>query len=118
MIGSIERVWRQMSVQSLMPVMVLVVVTKSPTDPSRKNSAYGGVVPVPAAAAPTTPAPTSTRENLLDQQHRDQRAARGRVLYATGRAPQQPQTVVRNEVKPPPCERRIVQGKTPPAPNS
>jgi hypothetical protein len=113
---SIERVWRQMSVQSLMPVMMLVMVNRSPTDPSRKNTAYGGVLPVPApAAAPATTA-SSRSENLLDQQHRDQRAARGRVLYATGRAPQQ-NAVVRAEVKPP-CERRVVQGKTAPAPNS
>src|SRR6476620_6803109 len=95
---SIERVWRQMSVQSLMPVMMLVIVNRSPTDPSRKNTAYGGVLPVPApVAAPATTASSRT-ENLLDQQHRDQRAARGRVLYATGRAPQ-PNAVVRAEVK-------------------
>jgi hypothetical protein len=115
MIGSIERVWRQMSVRSLMPVMMLVIVNRSPTDPSRKNTAYGGVLPVPAPAAPATTAPLRN-ENLLDQQHRDQRAARGRVLYASGRASQQ-SAVVRAEVKPP-CERRVVQGKTVPAPNS
>jgi hypothetical protein len=115
MIGSIERVWRQMSVHSLMPVMMLVIVNRSPTDPSRKNTAYGGVLPVPAPTAPATTASTRS-ENLLDQQHRDQRAARGRVLYATGRAPQQ-STVVRAEVKAH-CERRVVQGKTAPAPNS
>jgi hypothetical protein len=114
MSGSIERVWRHMSMQSLMPVMMLVVVTRSPTDPSRKNTAYGGVLPVPAPIAPVTTASTHP-ESLLDQQHRDQRAARGRVLYATGRGAQQ--TVVRAEVKTP-CERRVVQGKTAPAPNS
>ena len=115
---SIERVWRQMSVQSLMPVMMLVIVNGSPTDPSRKNTAFGGVLPIPAPVAPATTA-SSRPENLLDQQHRDQRAARGRVLYATGRAPQQSaqSAVVRAEVKPP-CERRVVQGKTAPAPNS
>jgi hypothetical protein len=54
---------------------------------------------------------------LLDQQHRDQRAARGRVLYASGRAPQA-NTVQRPETKVP-CERRVVQGKAPaPSPNS
>jgi hypothetical protein len=115
MIGSIERVWRQMSVRSLMPVMMLVIVNRSPTDPSRKNTAYGGVLPVPAPVAPATTASSRT-ENLLDQAHRDQRAARGRVLYASGRAPQQ-SAVIRAEVKPP-CERRVVQGKTAPAPNS
>ena len=112
---SIERVWRQMSVQSLMPVMMLVIVNRGPTDPARKNTAFGGVLPIPAPAAPATTASSRT-ENLLDQQHRDQRAARGRVLYATGRAPQQ-SAVVRAEVKPP-CERRVVQGKTVPVPNS
>jgi hypothetical protein len=112
---SIERVWRQMSVQSLMPVMMLMIVNWGPTDPSRKSTAFGGVLPIPAPVAPATTASSRT-ENLLDQQHRDQRAARGRVLYATGRAPQQ-SAVVRAEVKAP-CERRVVQGKTVPAPNS
>jgi hypothetical protein len=117
MISSIERVWRKMSVQSLMPAIVVISVASSPTDPTRKNTAYGGVLPVPAPATPTT-ASASRSENLIDQQHREQRASRGRVLYATGRAPQQQPTVVRTEVKPPQCERRVVQGKTAPAPTS
>jgi len=113
MSGSIERVWRQVSVHSLIPVVMLAVVSRNPTDPSRKNTAYGGVLPVPSPAATT--AAVTHPETLLDQQHRDQRAARGRVLYATGRGAQQ--TVVRAEVKTP-CDRRVVQGKTAPAPNS
>ena len=42
---SIERVWRQMSVQSLMPVMMLVIVNRGPTDPSRKSTAFGNDTP-------------------------------------------------------------------------
>jgi len=95
--------------------MMLVVSNWGPADPSRKSTAFGGVLPIPAPVAPATTASSRT-ENLLDQQHRDQRAARGRVLYATGRAPQQ-SAVVRAEVKAP-CERRVVQGKIVPAPNS
>ena len=116
MIRSIERVWRHWSGRSVVPAMMLVYVVSAPTDPNRKNPGYGGVLPVPAPSASST---TATRPDaLLEQQHRDQRTARGRVLYASGRAPQTTTTVQRPETKVP-CERRVVQGKAPaPSPNS
>ena len=120
MTGSIERVWRNTTVRrmSLMPMLMLVVV-HNPTDPNRKitGTGYGGVLPVPASAA-VSPSANTRPDALLEQQHRDQRAARGRVLYASGRAPQVT-TATRPEAKQPRCERRVVQGKSPaPAPNS
>ena len=114
MIRSIERVWRHWSGRSVVPAMMLVYVVSAPTDPNRKNPGYGGVLPVPA---PTASSNTTARPEATVDQHRDQRAARGRVLYASGRAPQTT-TVPRPETKVP-CERRVVQGKAPaPSPNS
>ncbi|HEY9229024.1 MAG TPA: hypothetical protein VIP11_20400 [Gemmatimonadaceae bacterium] len=116
MIGSIERVWRQMSVRPLMPVMMLVIVTRIPTDPNRKNPGYGGVVPVPVPSSAATSGNSSRPEGVIEQQHRDRRAARGRVLYSTNHGPQV--TPTQREAKPQ-CDRRVVQGRSPvPAPNS
>jgi hypothetical protein len=117
MIGSVERVWRHMSVPSLVPIFMLVMVVRNPTptDPNRRGTGYGGVVPVPV---PSTASNASTRPDpIIEQQHRDQRSARGRVLYATGRAPSTT-TASRSTAKPQ-CERRVVEGRSPTSsPNS
>jgi hypothetical protein len=113
MIGSIERGWRSLTRQSLAPVMMLVVGIHGPVDPMRRTTGYGGVVPVPAPATPAV-ASTTRLEPLLDQQRRELRAARGRVLYADGHAPQlAPRTERKAQ-----CERRLVAGRANPAPNS
>ena len=116
MIGSIERGWRQFMTSSLMPVVLLVVGIRGPTDPTRRPTGYGGVLPVPG---PAIPASTNGAKGdpLLDQPHRDLRAARGRVLYATGHGPQAV-VVPRAERKVPCAERRMVQGRANSAPNS
>ena len=69
--------------------------------------------------APTAPAASSTTrsESPLDQQRRELRAARGRVLYADGRAEQLPATP-KPEHKLQCPERRVVQSRTNSAPNS
>jgi len=110
MIGSVERVWRHMSVRPLVPIFMLVMVTgnPSPTDPSRRATGYGGVIPVPVSAGQAN---TSTRSDPIpEQQHRDQRSARGRILYATGRAPAT--TTAPRSVAKPQCERRVVEGRS------
>jgi len=117
MIGSVERVWRHMSVHSLVPIFMLVLVVRvpTPTDPNRRVTGYGGVVPVPVPSTPSNP--SSKPDPILEQQHRDQRSARGRVLYATGRAPAA--TTASRSVAKPQCERRVVQGRSSPTlPNS
>ena len=117
MIGSVERVWRHMSVHPLVPIFMLVMVVRvpAPTDPTRRATGYGGVVPVPVPATSSNVA--SRPDPILEQQHRDQRSARGRVLYATGRAPAS--TTASRTVAKPQCERRVVQGRSPTtSPNS
>ena len=112
MTGSVERVWRHMSVHSLVPIFMLVMVVRvpTPTDPTRRETGYGGVVPVPV---PSTSNASSRPDPILDQ-HRDQRSARGRVLYATGRTPSTPSaTTASRSVPKPQCERRVVQGRSP-----
>jgi hypothetical protein len=109
MIGSVERAWRHMSVHPLVPIFMLVMVVRvpTPTDPNRRVTGYGGVVPVPV---PSTSSNLSSRPDpIIEQQHRDQRSARGRVLYATGRAPAI--TTASRSVAKPQCERRVVQGR-------
>lgn len=116
MIGSVERVWRHMSVRPLVPIFMLVIAVRipTPTDPSRRGTGYGGVVPVPV---PSTASNASRPDPIIEQQHRDQRSARGRVLYATGRAPSI--TTASRPTAKPQCERRVVQGRSPtPSPNS
>jgi hypothetical protein len=115
MIGSIERGWRSLTRQSLAPVMMLVVGIHGPVDPTRRTTGYGGVIPVPAPATPAV-ATTTRLEPMLDQQRRELRAARGRVLYADGRASQI--TAPRTERKAQCPERRVVEGRANPAPNS
>jgi len=117
MIGSIERIWRHVTRRPFAPVMMLVVSVAGPTDPTRRTG-YSGVVPVPAPSAPTT-ASTTRSEASADQPRRDQRSARGRVLYADGRDPQARPTPAHPEHKTPCAERRVVQGRvSSPAPNS
>ena len=110
MIGSVERVWRHVSVRPLVPVFMLVLVTRSPspTDPSRRATGYGGVIPVPVSAGQgnTSPRP----DPVPEQKHRDQRSARGRILYATDRAPAT--TTAPRSVAKPQCERRVVEGRS------
>ena len=110
MIGSVERVWRHMRVRPLVPIFMLVMVTRnpSPTDPSRRATGYGGVIPVPVSAGQTN-MPTRS-DPIPEQQHRDQRSARGRILYATGRAPAT--TTAPRSVAKPQCERRVVEGRS------
>lgn len=107
MIGSIERVRRHISFRPVLPLLVLVIAWRNPKDPSRKVTGYGGVLPVPAPTAPTQPTSASARpDSILEQQHRDQRAARGRVLYAAGRPPQTT-TAQRTDGPKPPCDARV-----------
>ncbi len=84
MSGFIERLWRMIPRHQAVPVAMLVFGVYAPSDPTRRPTGYGGVLPVPTAATVTnTPRP----DPLLEQQRRDIRASRGRVLYAPGHGP-------------------------------
>lgn len=110
-VGSIERIVRLLTKQQVAPVMMLVVCVGI-SDPTRRVTGYGGVLPVPTPSAPA-PAATPRLDPVLDQQHRDARSVRGRVLYATGAAPVVPhaQPTPRTPAKGPCPLQRVVQGR-------
>lgn len=116
MIGSIERVWARLSVSRFIPVAMLVVGVRIPSDPVRKNPGYGGVLPVPASAAVSAnsaPLPDAR----VGRQHRDQRSARGRVLYSSETQDARSSST-RRDVRAA-CDRRVVHGRSAAAgPNS
>jgi hypothetical protein len=105
MIATMEQVWRRVKRQPLVPLALLVMV-RAPADPTRRPSGYVGVLPVPAPSAATTS--IARNEATVDQAKRDLRAARGRVLYATGHEAQA--TTQRAERKATcPADRRVGQ---------
>lgn len=89
MIGSIKHLRayvRRSELLVAMPVMLLSVSGPIRHDPINKRSGgarTGGVLPIPASAAPARP---MHLDSLLNG-HRDARTERGRVLYAPGHAP-------------------------------
>jgi hypothetical protein len=85
MIATIERVWRRLRQQPLVPAAMLVIGVRLPADPVRRGTGYVGVLPVPTSSATAT---VARPDQPVDQSRRDVRTARGRVLYATGHAPQ------------------------------
>jgi hypothetical protein len=110
-VGSIGRVARLLTKHQVAPVMMLAICVNVP-DPSRRVTGYGGVLPVPAssATAPATTAPTAHIDPVVEQQHRDARAVRGRVLYAAGSTHAQPQAPKTAPKAPCPMQ-RVVQGR-------
>jgi len=116
MMRSMEAFRRQLSTRSVVPVLAVVAIVNSPIDPNRRanGTGYGGVIPVPTAAAPTT---TVARMDSLLDAHRDNRTERGRVLYAAGHEPRST-TTAKPAKKCPSPERRLVQGRGTPSPNS
>jgi len=119
MLGSIERIWRVLPKRPLVPAMLLVVGINTP-DPNRRGTGYGGVLPVPGPTT-TAPAVPSRIDPILDQQRRETRAIRGRVLYAAGHAPRDTATTVRSApARKGPCPaQRVGQDRAPSAmPNS
>jgi hypothetical protein len=106
MIGSIQRLWHLVPKRPLVPAMMLMIGVNVSPDPNRRSTGYGGVLPVPATPAP---AAAGHPDPLLEQQRRDMRAARGRVLYAPGRAPDAAPAKTAHKVTCP--DQRIVQGR-------
>jgi hypothetical protein len=84
MIGSIERLSRQLRATHVAPMMLLVIgVTGASTDPISKRAAgTAGVIAIPAV-----PPPNPAGHDGASSERRDARNDRGRVLYAPGRAP-------------------------------
>ncbi len=109
MMGSIERIWRVVPKRPLMPAMMFVVSITTP-DPNRRPTGYGGVLPVPGPSA-TAPATSTRLDPILDQQRRDTRAIRGRVLYAGGHAPRDTATRTPPARKGPCPDQRVGQNR-------
>lgn len=87
MVGSIERLRRQLQACSFAPMMLLVIGVPGTgtTDPIAKRvGGTAGVIAIPATAA--APA-TGIHSDAAPDSRRDTRAERGRVLYAPGHAP-------------------------------
>ncbi len=88
MVGPIEFVRRLLPLANrpLMPAMVLVLCVGAQTDPARRATGYGGVLPIPGpTAAPAAAGPRAEGASVSPDPHRDLRASHGRVLYAPGR---------------------------------
>ncbi|HTJ21401.1 MAG TPA: hypothetical protein VL383_03360 [Gemmatimonadaceae bacterium] len=115
MIRSILSLQRRLSARSVVPLFIVIAGVNAPTDPTRRptGTGYGGVLPVPTPAGPI--AATSRIDPLLEPHH-DSRIQRGRVLYAPGHEPAAAVAVKAHKA---PCpERRLVQGRGQPSPNS
>lgn len=84
MVGSIERLSRQLRATHVAPMMLLVIgATGTPSDPIAKR--VGGTAGV--IAIPVLPASNAAGHDGASTERRDTRAERGRVLYAPGHAP-------------------------------
>ncbi len=122
MIGSIERLRRlrrllhsAVTLPVVPAMMIIVVGVHSSSDPSRRGTGYGGVLPLPSPV--TAPASTARIDPLLEPR-RDVRAERGRVLYADGRAARVTEQTARASRKQTCPSQRLVQGRSNSAPNS
>jgi hypothetical protein len=109
MIATIEHLWRRFKQRPLVPFAMLVIGVRVPVDPARRNTGSVGVLPVPAPTAASSSALRNDQPS--DQVRHDVRAARGRVLYAAGHAPQAASQPAERKAT---CtDRRVGQTKTP-----
>ena len=116
MSGTIERIWRRAIRVEFASVMVLVTAVHAP-DPTRRDSGYAGVIPLPTPATATVAA---GKPDPLLEHPREARVSRGRVLYAAGHEPRAAESPrVARKSSAPCADQRVVQGHSPrPAPNS
>jgi|SRR5215208_1341896 len=111
MVGSIERLWRQVVERPIVPMMILVVGINAPDPERRGTTGYGGVLPVPGPSV-TPSASTERIDPMLDAQRREARIGRGRVLYAAGHGPTRVVPPVARVARKGPCpQQRVVQGR-------
>jgi hypothetical protein len=102
MVGSIERLRRQIRVRSLAPMMLLVIGVPGTPDPIAKRiGGTAGVIAIPATIP--TPSATTHGDVLTGDVRRDTRAERGRVLYSPGHSPRDTATVAARPVRKQAC---------------
>jgi hypothetical protein len=113
MSDSIERFWqtipRYQRLQVVPVAMLLLGLTTA--DPTRRPTGYRGVLSVPTSP---TAAKATRPDPLLEQQRRDIRASRGRVLYAPGHGPSSASAPTAAHKKPAPkapCTMRVGEGR-------
>lgn len=119
MVGSIERLRRQIRVQSLAPVMLLVIGVPGTPDPIAKRiGGTAGVIAIPATIP--TPGATSHGDVLSGDPRRDTRAERGRVLYSPGHTPRDTASAATRPIRKQACvDQQAVQSRgRNPAPTS
>ena len=111
MVGSIERLYRQVVTSPILPVMVLAVGITVPDPLRRAEIGYGGVLPVPGPSI--TPSASASRiDPMLDAQRREARVERGRVLYAAGHGTARAIPPAPRVARKGPCpQQRVVQGR-------
>lgn len=111
MVGSIERQLRRIAKSPMLPMMMIIVGVNAP-DPNRRNTGYGGVLPVPGPTSVSTAAATRL-DPMLNVQHREARIQRGRVLYAAGHAPAVETPKAPRTTSKAPCpQQRVVQSRS------
>jgi len=120
MVGSISGLRRhvRVSAPAMIAMMAFVIGVRGQADPTRRNTGYGGVLPVPNCPPVSSP---GRLDPALGQLRRDGRADRGRVLYAPGHAPWGAQASTARPSRRAPCptaERRVSQTRTPATPTS
>ena len=116
MIRSIVSLQRRLSARSFVPLFIVIAGINAPSDPTRRPTGigYGGVLPVPS---PAGSAATTARIDPTVEPRHDGRVQRGRVLYAPGHEPATAVAAAKARKVPCPAS-RVVQGRTPTAPNS
>jgi hypothetical protein len=98
MVGSIERLRRQIRVRSFAPMMLLVIGVPGTPDPIAKRiGGTAGVIAIPATIP--TPNGTSHGDLLPGDPRRDTRAERGRVLYSPGHTPRDTATAATRPIR-------------------
>ncbi|HEY4304777.1 MAG TPA: hypothetical protein VGM82_09940 [Gemmatimonadaceae bacterium] len=111
MVGSIERLRRQIQVRNVAPMMLLVIGVSGTPDPIAKRiGGTAGVIAMPATTG--TPSSSAHGDFLPNDPRRDSRADRVRILYPPGRAPRDTTTAAARPIRKQACvEPQAVRGR-------
>ncbi len=85
--------------QSISALLLVVSITTTPADSTRREAGYAGVLPLPIEVGGDVTVLGGKPEQPLER--RDARTERGRVLYAAGHAPNARSSSVSGAARPP-----------------